>query len=357
MKITNRIALTAAFLVQSTFAQSCPIPPTEVAPSVKLKITFNPKDGGYTYEYTLSNSATSKLPIERFIILNEINPQSIRPPDHWHGRFVNLPELEKNIVWSTSALDPNDPNRKRKDYVGPPLKLFYSVKPGAQLSGFELVSPNPPGPVHYFAEGETEIPRSVPTVGDDEAEPNCPGFSDEPRFKSMFGGVTEGPMPPGTVPVSIRLLRASGEWHSHQCNPDKDTGKISVLIFANRDFDPNLLTLPSVKFGPGVAPVLSSKTLPDFKDREDQWADWEKSVKRIHPDQSGLDEKERSRKKPLVLTFDLKAVGIRCGLDNALFLEGKTSDGKNIVGSVPITTRDCTPWPVKKPTGATAKTK
>jgi len=270
---------------------------------------------------------------------------------------VSVQNLEKNLVWSTFALDPTDPNTRNKDYSGPPLKLYYSIKPGKNLGGFSFKSPYPPGPVHYFAEGETGVPMSTPTEYDDEPKPDCPGFNEGPRFKTMLGGTTDGPMPPGTIPVALRLVKASGAWRAHECNPDRDTGEISVLVLPSRDFDPSTLTLSTVKFGYGEAPVLSSKALPDFKDRDEEWADWEKSGKRIMPDRAKENESVRAKKKPLLLTFDMKAVGIRCGLDKAIFLEGKTSDGKSIVGSVPISTKDCKPWNGKKTSSRTEKPK
>lgn len=338
-----------ALSASSSWADTCPIPPTNVSPSVKSKVSFDPKSGQYTYEYTVSNAVNAVLPIDLFAILSPQSPLELRSPDHWEGHFIALPDLDTNIVWGTSALDPNDTRADDRTYNGPPLKLFYTVKPGKSLSGFSFKSSSPPGPVKFFAEGESEAPTTTPTAYDDEPEPNCPGFNEGPRFKTMLGGVTEGPIPPGTIPISIRLLKETGEWRSHEYNPDKDTGKLSVLVLPSKDFDPSTLTVPSVKLGYGEAPVISSKPLPGFKDRDDAWGDWEKSSKRILPDRAKEDEKERSRKKALLLTFDLKTVGIRCDLDKALFLVGKTSDGKDVVGSVPITTKDCKPWSGKKP--------
>jgi len=90
MKKTNKIrsiAFTLSLCAGPAWSAPCPIPPTNIEPTVQSRVTYDPKDGNYFYEYTLSNSKTSDLPIRRFVLLMDNAP--LDPKGHKDGRHIS----------------------------------------------------------------------------------------------------------------------------------------------------------------------------------------------------------------------------------------------------------------------------
>ena len=229
------------------------------------------------------------------------------------------------------------------------------LQPGHRLSGFSFRSTQPPGLVQFYTEGETGVPSSSPPPEgslDDEPLPNCPDWDfDSPRFKRIVNGVTTGPIAPNTVSIKMRLREETGRNRHAPIDPKNPVGKVSVLILASKVFDPSQIALASIKLGPEGATPLSSKLIPirDDDDRDDEREEWERLARGIE-DQHQHDHDVDPKRQNLLLIFDQAALGVRCVLDKAVVLTGKTQAGINIIGGVSTRLVGCdTRHPGKRP--------
>jgi hypothetical protein len=295
-------------------ADTCPPPPTAIDPSVKAGVSYDKKTSLYTYTYDVGNGSGAAIPLKFFSLLMKQQPTSVKRPDGWYTSFMNLEHMPFHVFWDSTKVP---------------------IQPGAHRTGFSFQSPQPPGMIRYGVEGKTGVPSSAPVPGssDDEPTPNCPGWNFEgSRFETLVMGMTTGPTDPGTISVRIRVREEDGNHSCHPIDPTKPSGKVSVLVLSTKDFDASHIKIDSVKFGPGEATPLSSRLVPTGRENIASWEEneeWEKHVAALSTD--------RDRDRPyahrhLLLTFDLAALEVQCGLDKALFLSGQTDTGEKIMG-------------------------
>ncbi len=337
-KIKNRKLTTSLlpmlaipFIALSVHADYCPPAPTSVVASVVASVKWDPQTKLYTYSYRVSNSNSSPIPLDRFLVLTAPQPTNALSPQNWHSSFS--PGIGKTD-WITSAPDPKTKNLNVKGAGGGHLlPAFYAIKPGASLGGFSFQSQNPPGPTKFMIEGNTDVPASLPTSTDDEPAPTCPGWDFKgAKYETMVTGITQGPASPNVTPVAIRLRDGDDDRPYGDFNPERPRGNVGVIVLSTKTFDASTVDLTSIQFGPGKASPLSSRLVPSSDKRcHEEREDWERDD----------DDKARDQRKDLFLVFDIKAVGVRCLLDHALFLSGKTKDGKAIFGAKAIELVGC----------------
>jgi hypothetical protein len=211
-----------------------------------------------------------------------------------------------------------------------------SVAPGKGLSGFSLTSPQHPGLIQYFVDGQTGVPSSSqPAEGatEDEPLPNCPNWDfQNPRLQTLVNGIATGPLSPNTISVAIRLREVTGIRPCAPINPISPKGNLSVLVLASQTLDPSRIVISSLKFGPsGIAPS-SSRLVPVGGENIAPWdehEEWERILTLIDPNWN-----KNTKFQNLLLVFDEASLGIQCVLDKAIILTGQTQSGENIIGGV-----------------------
>jgi hypothetical protein len=341
-------AVVTTVLNGPSFADTCPVPNTSVSANIKAAVSMDSKTGLYKYSYVVGNDRDSKKDLNRFLVVTPMPVQNIEAPPHWDPKTGSeAGSAPSRINWSTSDIDPKLMNEPAPD-DGSLAPAFYAIKPGASLKVFSFMSPNPPGPAKYMIQGDTtELPKATPTDEDDEPLPNCPGWDfTGPKYETMVNGITQGPMDPSVTSVAIRLRDGDNDSPYGAFHPLQPKGKLSVLILSTKTFDASTMDPATVQVGPGKASPLNSKIVTPKDRRAEESEDWENSVGFL---KQKLDDKDKKQKKDLLLVFDVKAVGVRCVLDHALFLTGKTKDGKAIMGAKAIRVEGCNPRHSDKP--------
>ncbi len=299
--------LTVPFLSTSVLA-GCPIAPVKTSPQVSVRVDHEKKTGLYSYAYTVANQRGAPLAIRSFILQQSDEPIEIQKPVKWTGDFEEADDtLPGHILWAAT---------------------LNTIMPGTSQNGFIIKSKRSPGFVKYFVEGRTGVPESEPINGDSEAFPDCPDFFfDKPRFESMTMGMVEGPVPADQISVKIKVKKGKDkEDRKHdrkEFRPYQETGLITVVLKGSREFDVGQVNVSTLRFGMGKAPIVWS----EFRPGED--------------DDDKDDDHESRRAKKLWLQFNLDQVDIECDRDRVLFLEGKTKDGKSILGGAEIKAKDC----------------
>ncbi len=289
---------------------NCPIPPTSVDAVVTAEVTFDKKTDLYTYKYTLSNSRSSLLKLDQFLLITENQPNNVVTPTRWKSRFDNLVSPHV-LLWSP--------------FLGNELSI------GSKVTGFSFQSARVPGPSKYFVSGDSEVPISTATADDDEPAPVCPGFNfDEtvPVMETKVVGVTTGPMSPGQVAAYIRIHRAefAGENKAPYLE-EKDPGVVHVTLLGSEKFDIGKVDTSTIAFGPGAAKPITVKT--------------------INTENKMSGEKGKDKHKSLLLKFAARDLGIRCNLDHALFITGKIA-GSSFFGGAEISPEKCKVPPAKE---------
>jgi hypothetical protein len=320
--------------IATASAGTCPPPPSSVDPSLMARVSYNKKTGNYTYSYTISNGRDSVLPLSYFTLLTSVSLSELRAPSGWMAKYIDTPHLPPNLRWAAFPKKGGSSPTDSEALILPGL-----INPGKSLSGFSFESSQPPGIQQYYIKGFTQIPSSTPTLADDEAPPQCPGWDfSSPLLKTFVTGLTTGPAAPDTLSVAIRLREEGGTHHCKPIDPNNPSGKVSILVLSSKTFDASDIVVSSIKFGPGGAAPISSKIIPSGTEEvdSDEQEEWEKQ-------RSNIDSclKRDKRRKNLLLTFDLQSLAIQCVLDKALFLSGKTQSGESIVGAVSSKTVGC----------------
>ncbi|OFZ20025.1 MAG: hypothetical protein A2X94_11735 [Bdellovibrionales bacterium GWB1_55_8] len=315
---TLSIAALVSSFAQFAIADDCPVPTGSIDPKIETRVNFDSAQSLYVYEYTVSNGAESPLPLNRFRILFSEKPETVINPNRWNEGYWDRKD-PGTVTWSTSEGDWL--THKGVQIWPSPFMIF----PGKSMLGFVVKSKHPPGTVRFVASGlMTTIPKADPDPRglDDEPTPNCPGmdFYNTVPYGNAVSGTTIGPVKPDEV-ISLRLKvkppKKSGEHERYNdndmgpifdelvVNPEKDKGLLRAELSGDRrlsseDFDISKIDVASIVLGLGKAPAINSKVAGN----------------------------------KLKAEFDLARVSIRCDLDQALFLSGKTKDGKDIQASV-----------------------
>jgi hypothetical protein len=339
---TFALALVPMMATSGAEAQTtaCPPPSTSVEARVDSTVSWSGKNKLYTYQYKLTNSKNSPLSIYNFVVGVPSEPSSPKSPANWDVDFGN--SKTKRMNWGTAQPDPNKDTTNIRG-PGHPEPKFFALKPGQSLSGFSFQSPYPPAMTKYFVAGDTDIPVSVATADNDEPVPDCPGwYLKGPKFDNMVSGITQGPSDPNVISVAIRVREHDGERKCGPHDPEHPDGKLGVVVLSNKTFDARTVDPASIQVGPGKASPVSFRLVPKLREKyDDEAEDWERESLSFKED-----EKERAKRQNLLLVFDRAAVGLRCNLDSALFLTGKTKDGKSIAGGKAIELKGCN---IKKP--------
>jgi hypothetical protein len=153
--------------------------------------------------------------------------------------------------------------------------------------------------------------------------------------------MTVGPADPNVTSVAIRLREEKGERHCGSIEPDKAKGKISVLVLSTKTFDATQILPSSITFGPEEVAPLSSRLVPIGGENKARWDEHEAWEKAVDTKEDPKEDSKKAKRQNLLLVFDLPSVGIRCGLDKALFLNGKTVGGTQVFGGVTTPLTGC----------------
>lgn len=316
----SKLYLTLLFIFSTNLAiaDTCPISPLKIEPALKSTVEFDQKSGLYTYSYIMENRKSAPLPIYFFYIMFDEAPTDIKTP------------IGTDFDFRKKDVDTSTPSHLQLGLDSAQEERFKYLEPGAKSGIYSFKSKQAPGLVRYYVRGKTGIPKSA-IPGSDEP-PECPGFAFEGAFdEDMVNGITTGPAPLNQISVEFKLKKMkkdrkdNGEEGNEdfvETTPHKDTGKIVAVLKSKKDFDVTTINISSIRLGMGRAPVETSEV------------------------------KGPKNHEELRLIFDVSKLGIECDRDRVLFLTGKTTDGKDILGAEPIKTKECD---VPKPTKIKSK--
>lgn len=326
---------------QQGLSDTCTPPPSAVAPIVTSQVSYDAKARTYKYRYTIRNEPSAQIPLDWFGILINTAPSSSVSPTNWDpGEFTALGFMPSRFSWSTSTVAGSAGKKITGD--GTLSAPTYALKPGSSLSGFELISSQPPGVVQFFAQGFTQPPSSVPTAKDDEPTPTCAGWDfHNAQLATQVTGATTGPSDPNTISVRLRAREEKGRGECSPINPKQPSGKIAVLVLSTHVFDASQIDVSSIMFGPAyVAPISSQLVQGGVGEQigRDERIDWEQWQEQFDPNNA---DRKNSRPQNLLLTFDVASLDVQCHLDQAIFFRGQTKSGQKVVGAIPANVIGC----------------
>lgn len=314
--IKSSLILSLLFFTSFTFARTeiCPEhSPSEIAPKVKVKVTYDNKKKWYRYEYSVINEAEAKVPIWRFSIEAESEPLNTGAPKGWEKGVFDKKEHE--IYWVYKA------------------ESNSTIKPDKSLTGFQIVSKKEPGLVKFFADGDVADTPIVKFDDDeDEVDPQsiaCPGFYNGDGHSDYVVGATRGPAITNRLEVKMRARKAGmTAWGGSLNLPGElevsplDYDQTDVVLMGTKNIDVEKIEFKTVEFGPAKATYLPVKKVfinefPDLTDDEFMQA------------------MKKSKSQHLMLTFNTHDLEARCNVDHALFLTAKLGS-KNLMGAVNV---------------------
>jgi hypothetical protein len=168
-----------------------PTPANQLSVTVATNVTYDSTAGLYTYDYTLTNSGASAQAAWLFALQLNGTATSSTAPNGWSSIIHDDQPL---ISWAATDVGTLPP-----DYVDtgniPPSP--FVIAPGAVQSGFQLVSPDPPGTTTFFAQGDTLLTQVAEDTGDLPQE----GQEVPSLTADSFSGSTVGPVPLNTSQV------------------------------------------------------------------------------------------------------------------------------------------------------------
>lgn len=344
MKIQCRVFL-AIMLIEpiSSFGAACPPPQSSIEPNLSVTVSYDQKRQLYKYKYSMRNGRGAQIPLDYFGFFLEEAPQSSSSPKNWSARALDYDTSPSVFRWSTAEVADSEKDVVTGDgFIPTPIS---AIRPGNTLSGFEIESPRKPGIVQFYAQGFTQVPSGVPTEDNPETPPQCPGwdFENDPLLSQVTGAVV-GPSDPDIISVSLKARDERGNSKCRSIDAKNPSGKISIIVLSDKDFDASDVKIDTITFGPASARPLSSKLIDGqgmvkFDDDEE----WDKQMKdRRYSDP----EIEKRRPKNLMLVFDVESLDAQCNLDKSLFLRGETKTGKSILGAISAQYAGCD---LKKP--------
>jgi hypothetical protein len=152
---------------------------------VATNVTYNSGSGLYTYTYTLNNAGTSQQAAWLFALQLNGAVSSTSSPAGWSSAVHDDQPL---LSWAATDVGTLPPDFVDTGNIPPSP---FVIAPGAALSGFQLVSPDPPGNAIFFAQGDTLLTQVAQDTGDLAQE----GQEVPPLTADSFSGGTVGPLP------------------------------------------------------------------------------------------------------------------------------------------------------------------
>ncbi len=162
-----------------------PTPANQLSVSVATNVTFDSASGRYTYTYTLTNASTSLQAAWLFALQLNGTVTSSGSPAGWTSA---VHDDEPLLSWAATEVDTLPPDFVDTGNIPPSP---FVIAPGAILSGFQLVSPDPPGNATFFAQGDTLLTQVAVDTGDLPLE----GQEVPPLTTDSINGGTVGPVP------------------------------------------------------------------------------------------------------------------------------------------------------------------
>jgi len=160
-------------------------PANQLTVQVSTSVTYSASTGLYTYDYTIANTAASQQAAWMFAL--QVNGAGDSPSGPTGWTFLQHDDRPL-VSWAATETGPLPPDYIDDGNIPPSV---YTIAPGATLTGFRFVSPNPPGNVPYFVQGETRLPQVAEDIGDLPLEgEEIPDFTDD-----SVTGTTVGPVP------------------------------------------------------------------------------------------------------------------------------------------------------------------
>jgi hypothetical protein len=321
-------------------ADYCPgVVSTNFDHTLTNRVSFDKKTGLYTYSYVINNSKTSLVPIVRLNMAVFEKPMAITnpPKSDWHGHFTEgTSEIRSEVQWSTiKSSAPENTIVSPEAQSGVPDD---AVRPGKSLSGLIYTSKRPPGLTKYYIHGHADLPVGFGNENNEDPDLNCPNVDTENSYeRTKINGMTVAPADPDVVQLKLRLRKKDSHDKFENFDIKKNEGQVSLLIMSSKDFDAGSLNVGSVMFGPDEAKVVSSKLVDNSfgGEKDDDREEWECRRDEL------LGKGNRSELKNLLLTFNIKDLGLQCVLDKALFLTGTTKTGKPVFGGVTAKIAGC----------------
>lgn len=168
-----------------------PTPANQLSVGVSANVTFDSASGLYTYTYTLNNANTSQQAAWLFALQLNGAVTSSSSPNGWSSA---IHDAEPLLSWAATDVGTLPPDFVDTGNIPPSP---FVIAPGAVLSGFQLVSPDPPGNATFFAQGDTLLTQVAVDTGDLAQE----GQEVPPLTADSFSGSTVGPLPVNTSAV------------------------------------------------------------------------------------------------------------------------------------------------------------
>jgi hypothetical protein len=168
-----------------------PTPANQLSVGVSTNVTFDSASGLYTYTYTLNNASTSQQAAWLFALQLNGTVISSSSPNGWSSA---IHDAEPLLSWAATDVGTLPPDFVDTGNVPPSP---FVIAPGAVLSGFQLVSPDPPGNATFFAQGDTLLTQVAEDTGDLPQE----GQEVPPLTADSISGGTVGPLPVNTSAV------------------------------------------------------------------------------------------------------------------------------------------------------------
>lgn len=165
-----------------------PTPANQLSVNVSANVTFDSSTNLYTYTYTVTNAANSVQPA--WLLALQLNGRvtDSSSPAGWSSA---LHDDEPLISWAATEVDTLPPDFVDTGNIPPSP---FVIAPGATQSGFQLVSPDPPGNATFFAQGDTLLTQVATDTGDLAQE----GQEVPPLTSDSISGGTVGPVPVST---------------------------------------------------------------------------------------------------------------------------------------------------------------
>jgi hypothetical protein len=151
------------------------VPPNKITATLTAEVELDTSSGLYTYTYTVLNSSSSRQRI-RTVYLGGATPESVlAPDDSWYSRPLS------DFLKDTFSLSGGWAWSQTREPLG--------IAPGSTVSGFKLVSRNPPSVIRCFAAG------AAPNLSVREEPPAELHAAINSAYYRLPEGFTVGPTP------------------------------------------------------------------------------------------------------------------------------------------------------------------